>query len=78
MYLGLQILAQKGLLGTRNVYLRAIDAAGMDSGWKLVGMWRVYINEPPIPAAMTPQSGSGSGVSGSERVRGYDDPLGPY
>jgi uncharacterized protein (TIGR03437 family) len=61
LYLGLHLLIKNGLLGNKYVYLRAIDAEGLDSGWQKAGAWTIFINEPPVPASATPSSGSGSG-----------------
>jgi hypothetical protein len=50
--------------GIHNVYLRAYDSAGFDSGWRVAGLWSVGLAiAPPRIKSLTPSSGSGTGTS---------------
>ncbi len=59
-YTCLHILFKRAILGTKNTYLKAVDSAGLESAWTKAGTWTVFVNEPPQPVSVTPDSGSGA------------------
>jgi len=56
--LNLAISFQAAFVGSRNVYLEAVNPFG-SIGWQLEGSWTVTVG-PPAPVSVTPSSGSGS------------------
>jgi hypothetical protein len=46
-------------VGTRNIYVYAIDFAGLSTGWQQAGTWTVPGGAPPN-SSVTPASGSGT------------------
>jgi len=60
-YTSFHFTFQSSFAGAKNIYLRAVDAAGLESGpWQKVGTWTIYVNHPPAAVSVTPDSGSGS------------------
>ncbi len=50
--------------GAKNVFMQALDLAGVPAGWSQKGTFTVLApNEAPAPVSVTPASGSGSGAS---------------
>ena len=61
--------------GTKNIYMRAADSFGVDSGWVQKGTWDVTSSESQIWGGVTPSSGS-SGLGPQTYLFEYVDPAG--
>ncbi|MCP5110332.1 MAG: hypothetical protein GY953_05810, partial [bacterium] len=56
-----EVTFRAGFAGTKNIYLYAIDAGGLDSGWQTRGSWTPDGPLAPEAVSVSPSNGYGSG-----------------